>query len=109
MKSTVSALISAILLAGCWIGVDFSTKARHESFKTYYDGQVGKSADDPSTNIARYPQNIMSRRVLPNGNTEIKYRAPYRTCRVFYEIDNESRIIVDWRYVGREQDCVRVP
>lgn len=107
MRAVLSSAVFAALLAGCGIGVSYSTEDRHEAFKVMYSRQVGLNADDPDRSwLARYPEDIIDKRVLPNGNTEVEF-APthWPHCRVFYEVDPETRIIVGWRFEGSKQDC----
>ncbi len=75
-----------------------------ENFKRFRDANIGKSIDDPSSEVARYPQLLVGRKDLPNGNYENEYRW-YRECRYFYEINPSTRMIVNWRYEGNENDC----
>lgn len=107
MQSHLSSLVIAVLLAGCGIGVGYSTEDRHEAFKTMYGRQVGLNSDDRDRSwLARYPEDIVGRRVLPNENIEVEFRTTSGPrCRVFYEIDPETRIIINWRFEGSEQDC----
>jgi hypothetical protein len=66
---------------------------------------VGKSADDPSTDTARYRERRIEVRTLPNGNIEEGYPL-FRACRYYFEIDKATRKIVNWRFEGPENDCV---
>lgn len=61
-------LVVMLLASGCVSWVEWP----HENFKNNYGGQVGKRADDPSTTIARYPQKIIVRMAMPNGNMEFE-------------------------------------
>ncbi len=102
-------LIFFVPITAC---ASYSLEARHEAFKTMYGSQVGLKADDPDNSwLARYPQNVIARHRLPNGNIEIEYRArtAVRGCRVFYELQANSRVIVGWRFKGSEEDCTWVP
>lgn len=105
-----SALVTIVLLSACASWEEWP----HENFKHYYAGQVGKRVDDPSTSIARYPEDIVARRVLPNGNTEFELlkavsQIDDAKCLVFYEVDSKTNVIVAWRYEGDDQVCVLGP
>lgn len=77
----------------------------HQNFMEIYDHQVGKTIDDPSSYIARYPQEIVGSRDLPNGNKEIEFLRSASECRVFFEVDPHTRKIVGWRYEGSDETC----
>lgn len=80
----------------------------HENFKSILGAEVGKSADDPSSSVARYPRLLVSRRILFNGSIENEYR--WRgACHFFFKINPKTRIIVGWRYLGNDDDCAIVP
>jgi hypothetical protein len=104
----MAALLIVWLVSGCfgW-DIDYSVEGRHEAFKTMYGRQVGSNADDPERSwLARYPQNILGRQELSNGNIEIEFRTNSGPkCRVFYEVDAETHIVVSWRFEGNAQDC----
>ena len=75
----------------------------HETFVSHRNHEVGLKMEDvrSSTSIKSYADS----RFLSNGNVEygFKYR---RTCRVYYEVNPETRIIVGWRWEGLRQHCV---
>jgi hypothetical protein len=104
----VATILAVPLVSGCWtIGMDYSVEGRHEAFKVMYGRQVGLNADDSERSwLARYPEDILGKQELSNGNVEIEFRTNSGpTCRVFYEVSAETRIIVSWRFEGNEQDC----
>ena len=80
----------------------------HENFKNSVQWDVGKSLDDQSILMNRYPEDQGELVVLPNGNIEQQYRFR-RGCTVYFETDKASRKIVGWRYEGTEETCVLVP
>ncbi|MEE9494856.1 MAG: hypothetical protein V3W04_15990 [Gammaproteobacteria bacterium] len=80
----------------------------HENFKNIMQSNIGKRESDPSSYLSRYPQRVFDSKHLPNGNTETEYRRSEK-CRVFFEIELDSRIIVGWRFEGNEKDCDIVP
>ncbi|CAM9967595.1 unnamed protein product, partial [Chrysoparadoxa australica] len=69
---------------------------------------VGKKADNPATIIARYPQLIVNRRQLANGNVEIELRW-VKNCRVFYEVEKGTKVIKRWHFEGSKENCSIVP
>lgn len=102
--------IVGLFISGCLSWADWP----HENFKQNYGGQVGKRADDPSTSIARYPEDIVAKRVLPNGNFELELlkavsQVRDAKCVVFYEVDQATNVIVGWRFEGDERICVWTP
>ena len=109
MRSALTVLGFTMLLMSCAIGASWP----HENFLSTYRYYVGKSVDDPTISIA--PQNTVGRRTLPNGNIEIEYLhvknayGRYGHCRVFFEVNPDTEIIVDWRYEGSEKACVIPP
>lgn len=86
----------------------YSAVTPHENFKGFHERDVGKSADDPSTSVSRYPQKLIGTRKLQNGNIENEYFLR-GTCRYFYEIDPKTRLIVRFRFEGNVKDCGIVP
>ena len=100
-----------ILVLSITACVSYSQNARHEAFVTMYGRQVGLNADDLERSwLARYPKDIVASRNLSNGNTEIEVRTSSGSrCRVFYEVEPESRTIVRWRFDGSKVDCTWVP
>jgi len=72
-----------------------------------YGRQVGENYTDPEKSwIARYPEDIVARNDLENGNIDIEFRTSGRdTCRVFYEVSPETHRVVSWRFKGHERDC----
>ena len=106
----ICALTATALLSACASWSEWP----HENFKHYYAEQVGKRIDDPSASIARYPEDIVARRVLPNGNTEFELlkavsQIDDAKCLVFYEVDSKTNVIVAWRYEGNERVCYWAP
>ena len=92
--------IGGMLLAVSLFGIVLSSCGSlpsHEIFVQYNDSRVGRNFDkeNRSTSVKGY----VDGRFLPNGNVEygFKWRA---TCRVYYEVNPETRIIVDWRWEG---------
>ncbi len=78
----------------------------HDNFQSHMSSGVGESIDD-SHNWARKDRFVRAVE-LPGGNieNEYKFRA---SCRYFYEYEPSSRVIVGWRYEGKETDCAIAP
>lgn len=71
---------------------------------------VGRSVDDKYIYRNRVRSLYVGAKPLPNGNVEEEFRGGRGpTCRVFFEIDNQARKVVGWRYTGTEADCGIVP
>jgi hypothetical protein len=103
-------LIPAVLtlfLAGC------ATGRAHQNFKDAMARNLGLHENDPAASINYYRRNVASRYELPNGNTEVEYRAGRWSendqCHAYFEIDKTSRVITRWRYEGSESACAIVP
>lgn len=102
------ALCSVLVLVLCVSLTACASGRAYENFKNRMQRQVGRSADDPNTSMNRYPENLGDAKKLLNGNIEQQYRfGP--GCQVYFEINEESRKIVGWRYEGSEQECVLIP
>ena len=69
----------------------------HEAFISRHDNKVGRNFDQLPyrTSINEYADS----RFLPNGNVEYGFIWGTK-CRVYYEVDPETRIIVNWRWEG---------
>lgn len=75
---------------------------------SYMQRQVGRGADDPNVPFNRYRENRGSTSVLPHGNTQQQYRfGP--GCDVYFEIGQEQKKIISWRYEGSKEMCYIVP
>lgn len=82
----------------------------HENFKHHMQHNVGKKADSPHTYILRYSEYVLGSRQMANGNKEITYQTGRgRSCIVYFEVDKETNIIIDWRFTGSEEACAIVP
>lgn len=103
--------ICRVVLAGCLLLptlASCSSVTPHENFKNFLRSNLGKSIDDPSSDVARYPQLLVDSKLLPNGDIENQYR--WRgSCRYYFEIDQQTHKIVGWRFEGSERDCEIVP
>jgi hypothetical protein len=100
-----SALVLGLSLTAC------AAPSAHQNFKDIMQGNVGRSLDDPYVYRNRYRAvNYVASKPLPNGNVEEEFRGGRGpTCRLFFEIDNQARKVVGWRYTGTEADCGIVP
>jgi hypothetical protein len=104
MRRTLAILLCAVL-AAC-------ASARGEMDK-YLDEQVGKSIDDPTSFRAQQAQKRIHTGHLRNGHVEEEYLVGFRDgCRVFLEVDDQQKKIVNWRYGLTQQgdsDCYMSP
>ncbi len=100
--------VGQFLLLVLTLNASCAQQSPHENFKSHMADNLGKREDDPRTSVARYPERILSHKVLTNGNSEIEYRGR-GSCVSFFEVDAESRLIISWRFVGNEKDCSIVP
>lgn len=105
MRRIILATFFMLQLLGC---LSYSLEAQHENFKRQFRNDVGKKSSNSNTNISRYPQLIIDSRKLSGGNIEKKLRW-HGSCRVFYEIDPETKIILNWRFEGSKKDCTIAP
>ena len=80
----------------------------HENFRHIMQVDIGKRMQDSTTNISRYSDQIYKRNTLSNGNIEIGLNH-IGNCKVFFQVDHRTSIILDWRYEGSQKDCVVVP
>ena len=96
---------NAMLIAGLLSIVLLSCGGHlsHENFLTFAGRHVGSNMEEvnPTTRVTGY----VDGRILANGNSEYGFKY-WKTCRVYYEVDPETRIIVDWRWEGLRKDCV---
>ena len=82
----------------------------HQNYLTTTQLQVGRSIDDLYALRNRYPDRVVGRRALPNGNIEEEMKDGMGLrCRTFFEIDPNVRKIVGWRYEGSKSDCAIPP
>jgi hypothetical protein len=88
-----------------------STVTPHENFKNIMQANVGRSSTDyyyTGNRLRDYT--YVGSIQLANGNIEegFKTGAGYR-CRVYFEIDRQTRHVSAWRYEGTPRDCSIVP
>ena len=106
MKAGLTALTTACLAAlfsGC-----MSSLTPHENFISLMNHNVGDSIDDPRVVGSAEPKYLLESKSLPNGNIENTYQGR-GSCRIFFEYNPQTRIIVAFRFEGTEQDCEIVP
>lgn len=107
ISRVLTLVLVTVLLSGCMV-VDYwgKTPSPHESFKNHYNWYVGKTIQFFRTGSA--PPEGKAKR-LPNGNLEDEYWLYKGACRIYYEYNPETGIIVRWRFEGGEQNCVQNP
>ena len=102
--SALTGAIAALLALGAC-----ASSSPHQNFRAAMHGEVGKHAHAFDAYTSHYGRWRMSVRELPNGNTEEEYPTGRRhRCRVFFEIDKDTRVIVGWRFEGAQDDCIRI-
>jgi hypothetical protein len=125
---TVTALLVLLLimvLSGCMIAQNISELTAngklttpHEAFISHYSYRVGKEVLPKSVPVEEL-ENEGTRiywgigtagfRKLPNGNWELENDLYQGACRIFYEYNPVTRIVVSWRYEGSDENCVQNP
>lgn len=95
-------LFFLIFLSGC---ANLSPKTRQQYWLMEMEKQIGKSVFDCKGDgkCLRYRGDSLFQgdRVLSTGNKEAAYFMPYRQypkCRYFFEYENESGLIIRYRY-----------
>jgi hypothetical protein len=95
--------LNAVMLLGLCACAAFDA---HENFKEHMQSHIGRFANDPYAYPNRYPERVVGRHSLANGNTEIEYRTGVRgDCRVFFEVEKKTDKIIAWRYQGKRDVC----
>lgn len=107
MRLFITLVLYSISIISCAIGANWP----HENFKAIYSGKIGESIDNPELLAGGYPKKKVGSRNLPNGNIETEYRMknPWGVCRIYYEVNPATRIIVGWRYDGTTKACSNPP
>lgn len=109
MDQRLPVRIAALALCAALVGCALLGR---DNFEQVMGADVGKPADDPSTYRVRHPELRIGAHKLRNGHVEEEYQAGFRNnCRVFYEIDEATRKIVNWR-LRQDQpddDCILPP
>lgn len=103
VRAILTIVILMIPLSSC-----HSFVTPHENFKSLMAHNIGSSIDKPNVAGSTQLQYLLKSRSLPNGNVENKYRGR-GSCRIFFEFDPKTRIIINWHFEGSEQDCGIVP
>lgn len=93
----VTVFLSVAVLFSC------TSPPTHERFVRHRNDEVGIKLENlyPSTSVKHY----IAGRILPNGNIEYGFKHS-RTCRIYYQVDPETRVIVGWRWEGLREHCV---
>jgi hypothetical protein len=108
MKWLVGILLP-LLVVGC-----ISFVSPYQNFQDIIRAHIGSRIDDPDLLHANFfnPADLVKIVRLPNGHDEYYYKLYYRrrdTCREINEVDPTTRIIVNARWEGTEEDCGIVP
>ena len=89
-------IVLPVVLLSC------ASVGNHEAFINYHENRVGRNFDQlpRQFNINEYTDSTF----LSNGNVE--YGLIWKSkCHVYYEVDPETRIILDWRWEGSQGYC----
>lgn len=96
----IAALFLPMVVGGCFI----PTMTKHEAFVSKYGGYVGHKVD--IFYESGYSQiNKAPLQELKNGNKIFIWTLAKRQCVIYYEFDQKTRIIVNWRYEGTDEQC----
>ena len=100
-RSPCGAVLLASLLSVAVLSC--ANVASHEAFISCHENRVGRNFDQlpRQFDINEYADS----RFLSNGNVEYGLLWLGK-CRVYYEVNPETRIIVDWRWEGIIGYCV---
>lgn len=103
-----SIALFSVSMAGCACGPD------HEAFVAQENSTIGRPIYSGWLKAKPGDQGFLGRKLLPNGNVEIGWihgwGSRYRKgeCRVYYEYNPATNIVISWRFEGSETDCVSV-
>lgn len=91
-----------------------SSMTPHQIFLDSLSRKVGKKWNELPSYQFPPEKNLISTKILPNGNIEKRYKVTWgfsgqRTCIDIYEIDPKTDIIVGASFEGKETDCVINP
>lgn len=80
----------------------FPIMSGHEAFLDQYGHYVGKSVKSFREDYNYKNHYILKESILSNGNYEIEMDnpVPRSQCKVFYEYNPGTGIILAWRYIG---------
>ena len=105
-------LVGVLVMAGCSVH-RYDRNYWHENFINSLRSKIGKNFDQPGSGWEN-ASNARSKTILPNGNLEYMYRmAPLKApavevpCEYTFEVNPETRIVVDVRWRG--DHCFLIP
>jgi hypothetical protein len=100
----VSILVTSI--SGCACGPS------HSAFVTQQGSMVGRPLSSSWLSAKAGDQGFLGKKPLTNGNMEIgglwRMRNQQNECRVYYEYNPSTNIVLRWRFEGSEMDCISV-
>ena len=97
-------LFYLVAASSCYFDYDYSDSGRHAAFIDIYSRHKGQPVS--KTWLARYPGNIISTTRLASGQDLIEFMTPMgEKCRVFYVVDRNQGIVLDWFFKGTETSC----
>ncbi|WP_157826747.1 hypothetical protein [Colwellia sp. 12G3] len=80
----------------------------HENFKSHMKFHIGMKFNSYSSYLTRYPTRVGKEKDLSNGNKEIEFTQG-NDCQVWFEVDKNTSVIIDWYFVGNEKTCRITP
>jgi len=93
-------------ISGCACGPS------HSAFVAQQGSTVGRPLSSGWLSAKPGDQGFLGRKLLTNGNMEIgglwHMRNQLNECRVYYEYNSNTNIVLRWRFEGSETDCVSV-
>ena len=113
MTRVAMATILALCVTSCAHITGYTEEFLHEEFTHRMSFMVGVHISE--TVFGR--RSAQARVALPNGNTEVGHiysqskvmQAKVGVCLVFFELDQETGVIVGWRFEGTRKACLHVP
>jgi hypothetical protein len=112
MKNLLGIFLFEIILSGCAFFLE--DRNTHQVFIDQNSWWVGKNV-----NVLHQQKYFppLDAKILKNSNIEEKWgwhvswnkKEQIYTCFVFYEHDPKTKVVVNWRYEGRKEDCIGVP
>jgi len=90
-------LISVLMMA-C------SSITPHQNFVLMMQSKVGKNRYSDTAQHVLVQKLLLGSSNLPNGNIELEFKF-IKSCHYFFEINPTDDIIVDWHYMGNDEDC----
>lgn len=106
MTNLVSVSLIIICVSGCACGPNYT------AFIAQQSSVIGRPLSPGWLSAKTGDHGFLGRKLLLNGNMEVGglwlVRNQQNECRVYYEYNPKTNIVVRWRFEGSETDCVSV-